>query len=291
MLDDVVEDLGRREQQAPVERHLPLGRARRPAGALAADRQACVMRAGARGGGVEPRGDLGAGRAAVEPLERRVAGRRRARAARRRGGARARGPAGRAASASRRGRAPCRPGGRPRRRRARASGGGGRSRARAPRRPRPRPCSGARRGRVTVTLPSASTVTRTRRARGERRMRYSATAMGGRRLRLAAAPVVGGCRRRVANVNCGTEGERGRGTRLRGSAPRPSDLHVDGNSCRQRANRPAKPPREAASEHPQRRQRRVARDDRAPEVARLAQVAHGVLRHRKPSRMTGIPGG
>ena len=39
--------------------------------------------------------------------------------------------------------------------------------------------SGALRGSVTVTLPSGSTVTRTRRARGERRMRYSATAMGG----------------------------------------------------------------------------------------------------------------
>ena len=39
--------------------------------------------------------------------------------------------------------------------------------------------SGVLRGSVTVTLPSGSTVTRTRRARVERRMRYSATAMGG----------------------------------------------------------------------------------------------------------------
>ena len=48
VLDDVVEDLGRREQQPPVERHRARGRARRPAGALAADRQPRVARAGAR---------------------------------------------------------------------------------------------------------------------------------------------------------------------------------------------------------------------------------------------------
>src|SRR5215216_7330418 len=71
VLDDVVEDLDRREQQAPVERHRTPGRARRPARPLAADRQAGVAGAGAGGGGVEAVCDLVARGPTVEALQRR----------------------------------------------------------------------------------------------------------------------------------------------------------------------------------------------------------------------------
>ncbi len=70
--DDVVEHSLGREQQAPVEAHPPVGRARRPAGALPADRQVAVGGAGERGGAIQARGDLGARGAPVETLERRA---------------------------------------------------------------------------------------------------------------------------------------------------------------------------------------------------------------------------
>ena len=104
VLHDVVEDLGRGEQQAPVERHPAVRRARRPARALAADRQAAVGGAGALRGGVEPPADLGAARRGGSSAPGPAAGRRRGRAARRRGGARGCGRAAARASASRRGR-------------------------------------------------------------------------------------------------------------------------------------------------------------------------------------------
>ncbi len=55
VLDDVVEHRLGREQQPPVERHRAARRARRPARALAADRQAVVGHARAGHRGVEPR--------------------------------------------------------------------------------------------------------------------------------------------------------------------------------------------------------------------------------------------
>ena len=56
MLDHVVEHRLRGEQQPPVERHRAGGRARRPAGALAADGETGVGDTGARDCGVEPGG-------------------------------------------------------------------------------------------------------------------------------------------------------------------------------------------------------------------------------------------
>ena len=58
MLDHVVEDLGRRQQQPPVEAHRTARRAARPARALAADLQRAVAPARAGHGRVEPRRHL-----------------------------------------------------------------------------------------------------------------------------------------------------------------------------------------------------------------------------------------
>ena len=93
VLDHVVQDGLGRQQQPPVERHRAVGRARRPAGALAADRQPAVARAGAGGGGVQARADLRPGAAAVPALDRLASRRPAGPAARRRGGGPARGPA------------------------------------------------------------------------------------------------------------------------------------------------------------------------------------------------------
>src|SRR3954462_5555473 len=70
VLHDVVHDLLRREQQAPVEAHRPVRRAARPARSLGADRQPLVGGAGARAGGVEARSDLGTGPLAIPAFER-----------------------------------------------------------------------------------------------------------------------------------------------------------------------------------------------------------------------------
>ncbi len=70
MLDHVVEDLGRREQQAPVEAHRSRRRAAGPARALAPDLEARVRRAGPGHRGVQTRGDLRARPAAKPGLER-----------------------------------------------------------------------------------------------------------------------------------------------------------------------------------------------------------------------------
>src|SRR5205807_2758685 len=69
VLDHVVEDLLRREQEPPVEAHRAILGAARPARALTTDREPLVARPGARGGGVEPGGDLDAGAPAVPALE------------------------------------------------------------------------------------------------------------------------------------------------------------------------------------------------------------------------------
>src|SRR5256885_5029777 len=69
VLDHVVEDLLRREQEPPVEAHRAVLGAARPAGALTADREPLVVGPGARGHGVEPGGDLDAGAPAVPTLE------------------------------------------------------------------------------------------------------------------------------------------------------------------------------------------------------------------------------
>src|SRR6516165_1313048 len=57
--DDVVENRGRRKQQPPVEAHRPVARTARPAGALRADRQARVTRAGRGARSLQASGDLG----------------------------------------------------------------------------------------------------------------------------------------------------------------------------------------------------------------------------------------
>ena len=116
-----------------------LRRAGRPAGALPADRQPGVARAGARGGGVEPRARSRRGRRGGRSARAPGAGRRPGRAARRRAGARARGRGcgHERAGPPRYGTVPARP----RDLRGRAgerAGGGGRSTARAPPPPRRR---------------------------------------------------------------------------------------------------------------------------------------------------------
>jgi hypothetical protein len=70
VLDHVVEDLGRSEQQAPVEGHRARGRAGRPARLLAADREPGVAGAGPGAGRVQPRGDLHPRAPAVPLLDR-----------------------------------------------------------------------------------------------------------------------------------------------------------------------------------------------------------------------------
>ena len=78
VLDHVVEDLRRRQQQAPVEAHRPARGAARPARALAADLERRVAAAGSRHRRVEPHGHLGARLAPIPGLERlsRVGARR-----------------------------------------------------------------------------------------------------------------------------------------------------------------------------------------------------------------------
>src|SRR5215211_8396814 len=66
VLDDVVEDLGRGQEQPPVEAHRPRGGAAGPAGALAANLQAAEADPGPAGGGPQPRLHLGA-RAPTQP--------------------------------------------------------------------------------------------------------------------------------------------------------------------------------------------------------------------------------
>src|SRR5689334_1062212 len=68
--DDVFEHLLGRKQQAPVEAHASLGRARGPARALPADLKVAVGPAGQNGGPVQTRPDLGARGAPVEALQR-----------------------------------------------------------------------------------------------------------------------------------------------------------------------------------------------------------------------------
>src|SRR5204863_7020244 len=70
--DDVVEHPLGREQQPPVEAHTPVGRARRPARALATYLKVAIWAARQRAGVVEPRLDLRARRAPVAALERRA---------------------------------------------------------------------------------------------------------------------------------------------------------------------------------------------------------------------------
>src|SRR5205814_9097406 len=70
--DDVVEHPLGREQQPPVEAHAPVGRARRPARALAAYLKVAIWPARQRAGVVEARLDLRARRASVETLQRRA---------------------------------------------------------------------------------------------------------------------------------------------------------------------------------------------------------------------------
>src|SRR5436853_1924552 len=70
VLDHVVEDLLRREQEPPVEAHRAVLGAARPAGALTADREPLVAGPGAHGGGVEPGGYLDTGAPAVPALQR-----------------------------------------------------------------------------------------------------------------------------------------------------------------------------------------------------------------------------
>src|SRR3954469_25489985 len=69
VLDDVVEDLGRGQQESPVEAHRPVRRAGRPAGALLPDRQRRVGRSRAGDSVLEAVLDLGPRLLAVPPLE------------------------------------------------------------------------------------------------------------------------------------------------------------------------------------------------------------------------------
>ena len=69
--DHVLEHPLGRQQQAPVEAHVALRRARPPAGALTANRQAVVREAHERRGRVQPRLDLRPRRPPVEALQRR----------------------------------------------------------------------------------------------------------------------------------------------------------------------------------------------------------------------------
>src|SRR3954454_18802842 len=70
VLDDVVEDLLRAQQQPPVEAHRAVRGAGGPPGALLADRQRGVAGPRASDGGVEALLDLRAGLLAVPALER-----------------------------------------------------------------------------------------------------------------------------------------------------------------------------------------------------------------------------
>src|SRR5271154_4561509 len=70
--DDVVQHTLGRQQQAPVEAHLPAGGARAPARALPADAEALVAGARERRRAIQARCDLGARGTAIETLERRT---------------------------------------------------------------------------------------------------------------------------------------------------------------------------------------------------------------------------